>query len=127
MDADRELMPAMADRNGAGRLRVRTFHSDDSVAVELADDGGGIQDIDRIFDPFYTTKEVGKGTGLGLSIGYGIIEAHDGQIEARNSIASRVLLRPISILGMPFALYPAIFGMGRTTKRLQREASNENG
>ncbi|MBW2656510.1 MAG: PAS domain-containing sensor histidine kinase, partial [Deltaproteobacteria bacterium] len=45
--------------------------------------GSGIKEKDQtnIFDPFYTTKEVGKGTGLGLSISYGIINDHKGQIE----------------------------------------------
>ena len=38
----------------------------------------------RIFEPFYTTKEVGKGTGLGLAIAYGIIQEHGGQISAAN-------------------------------------------
>ena len=38
----------------------------------------------RLFEPFYTTKEVGKGTGLGLAITYGIIQEHGGQIAASN-------------------------------------------
>ena len=52
------------------------------VLMEIADTGTGMekQVADRIFDPFYTTKEVGKGTGLGLTIVYGIIKGHDGYI-----------------------------------------------
>ncbi len=40
--------------------------------------------MSRLFEPFYTTKEVGKGTGLGLAITYGIIQEHGGQIAASN-------------------------------------------
>jgi len=53
------------------------------VGVTVSDTGTGIgeKDINSIFDPFYSTKEVGKGTGLGLSISYGIISDHKGKIE----------------------------------------------
>jgi two-component system cell cycle sensor histidine kinase/response regulator CckA len=52
------------------------------VLISVADTGAGIgkRSIERIFEPFYTTKEVGKGTGLGLSIVYGIIKQHDGSV-----------------------------------------------
>ena len=53
------------------------------IEILFKDSGNGIHEADQsnIFDPFYTTKEVGKGTGLGLSISYGIISDHSGQIE----------------------------------------------
>jgi two-component system sensor histidine kinase HupT/HoxJ len=52
----------------------------------VRDTGGGIPAgaLTRIFEPFYTTKEVGKGTGLGLAIAYGIVLEHGGQISAAN-------------------------------------------
>jgi len=52
------------------------------VELEIEDSGGGIpkENLNRIFEPFYTTKPVGQGTGLGLSISYGIIEQHHGEI-----------------------------------------------
>ena len=54
----------------------------DYVALSIADTGNGIakKDLDRIFDPFYTTKPEGKGTGLGLSIVSGIVAQHDGWV-----------------------------------------------
>jgi len=54
------------------------------VVVEFSDNGPGVKEPARIFDPFYTTKKVGRGTGLGLSICYGIIKEHGGEIEVVN-------------------------------------------
>ncbi len=57
--------------------------NDEYVEILFEDSGAGIPEKDQgnIFDPFYTTKEVGKGTGLGLSISYGIISDHGGKID----------------------------------------------
>jgi signal transduction histidine kinase len=65
-----------------GVVRVGTRCADDHVVVTVADTGRGIpkQDLDRIFEPFYTTKDVGEGTGLGLSICFAIVERHGGTI-----------------------------------------------
>ena len=54
----------------------------DVVKISIKDNGVGMSEIvkRRIFEPFYTTKEIGKGTGLGLSISFGIIEQHHGNI-----------------------------------------------
>ena len=54
----------------------------DAVIIEITDTGIGIAEEikDRLFDPFYTTKEEGQGTGLGLSIAYGIVQKHNGRI-----------------------------------------------
>jgi two-component system NtrC family sensor kinase len=70
----------------------------DPVAmVELAiiDTGCGIpeQSLHRIFDPFFTSKEVGKGTGLGLSVSHGIIEAHGGAIEVESKVGEGTTFR----------------------------------
>ena len=54
--------------------------------VSVRDTGNGIPPdvLSRIFEPFYTTKDVGKGTGLGLAITYGIVQEHGGEIIATN-------------------------------------------
>jgi signal transduction histidine kinase len=69
-----------------GRIEVMTVRSDDRVITTVRDTGGGIPEeaLSRIFEPFYTTKEVGQGTGLGLAIAYGIVQEHGGQILAAN-------------------------------------------
>ena len=65
-----------------GHLRLKSYKEDSQLVIEIQDNGVGIsqEDIKRIYDPFFTTKEVGKGTGLGLSVCYGIIQEHSGRI-----------------------------------------------
>jgi signal transduction histidine kinase len=70
-----------------GEIRVATRREGaDRIAIEVADNGKGItaEAMPRIFDPFYTTKEVGKGTGLGLTIAYKIVSQHGGRIDVRS-------------------------------------------
>jgi two-component system NtrC family sensor kinase len=76
---------AVLETGRAGKLRIRVFCERGDVCTQFADDGPGIKDPKRIFDPFYTTKNVGKGTGLGLSICYGIVKEHGGDITAHNA------------------------------------------
>ena len=71
-----------------GEITVATRREKDHLIVEVRDSGPGIPpaNLDRIFDPFYTTKPVGKGTGLGLSICYGIIKKMEGDISVNSTM-----------------------------------------
>jgi PAS domain S-box-containing protein len=75
---------AISEGQRPGEIWVRTCVAGDDVKVEFTDNGPGVKNPHRVFDPFYTTKPVGKGTGLGLSICYGIVKEHGGEIEVRN-------------------------------------------
>jgi len=69
-----------------GTLAVRTRRAGASLRLEIEDTGPGISDshLDRIWDPFFTTKPPGQGTGLGLSITQRIVTRHGGRIRAEN-------------------------------------------
>ena len=68
---------------GKGQIIIKTFSDGEIVTISIRDTGMGMtpEVKKHIFEPFFTTKPVGEGTGLGLPITYGIIEAHDGNIE----------------------------------------------
>ncbi|MBW7997147.1 MAG: PAS domain S-box protein [Candidatus Glassbacteria bacterium] len=68
-------------------IGVEDLGSENKLRLTVEDTGGGIPEdvIPRIFEPFYTTKEVGQGTGLGLSVSYGIVRDMGGTIEAANA------------------------------------------
>ncbi len=76
---------AVLEKRRSGKLKIRVYCEKNDVCAQFTDDGPGIKDPKRIFDPFYTTKSVGKGTGLGLSICYGIVKEHGGDIKAHNA------------------------------------------
>ncbi len=80
---------AVQESSERGRITIRTCHHNHGIEVNIIDNGTGIVDPQRIFDPFYTTKHAGKGTGLGLSICYGIVRAHGGEIQCWNNEATR--------------------------------------
>ena len=78
----------MLEAHKQGNLTVSTQKIRDVVRIIFTDDGPGIapENLTHVFDPFYTTKEVGKGTGLGLSICHGIVSAHNGRIYAESKL-----------------------------------------
>lgn len=71
-----------AGKNGTVRMKTGYDSKTKEVFLEISDTGPGIpkEDVDKIFDPFYTTKTSGDGTGLGLSVSYSIIEKLGGRI-----------------------------------------------
>ncbi|EMP03830.1 sensor histidine kinase [Leptospira santarosai] len=76
------IQNAIQALKGKGKIEISVFPQNDFVVVEIEDDGPGIpvKIQDRIWDPFFTTKDQGEGTGLGLGIAKGIVEKHKGKI-----------------------------------------------
>jgi two-component system NtrC family sensor kinase len=77
-----EAMP-----NG-GTLVLSSAQKGNRVEVQVSDTGCGIRReiLDRVMEPFFTTKPVGKGTGLGLAVSYGILQQHDGTLEVKSEV-----------------------------------------
>jgi len=71
-----------------GKITISTFNLENDIRISIKDNGIGIPEhlMNKIFEPFYTTKEIGEGTGLGLSISYGIIEKHKGKINVKSEV-----------------------------------------
>jgi PAS domain S-box-containing protein len=73
-----------------GSVEISTSYSseDQAIIIQVRDSGYGISPdvIDRIWDPFFTTKEVGKGIGLGLALSYNIIKRHGGEINVNSTV-----------------------------------------
>jgi two-component system, NtrC family, sensor kinase len=69
-------------------LSVSTRKENKQVIITIRDNGIGIPQkiVDKIFQPFFTTKPTGQGTGLGLSLSYDIIKAHDGEIRVNSKL-----------------------------------------
>jgi signal transduction histidine kinase len=69
-----------------GKVNISSAFIDDEIVIKITDNGCGMNETqqERIFDPFYTTQDVGSGTGLGLSVSMDIIRSHDGRIEVES-------------------------------------------
>jgi PAS domain S-box-containing protein len=80
LNAEKEMINA----HGRGKLIVKTEQTGDKIRISFTDDGPGIskENLDKIFDPFFSTRAARNGTGLGLSICHGIITQHNGRIYA---------------------------------------------
>ncbi len=90
---------------GGGTLRIRTATSSAKLSVWIEDTGVGIsqEHLNKIYDPFFTTKKIGEGTGLGLSVSYGIIQEHGGNISVESEPGQGTTFR----LELPLARKPA--------------------
>ena len=77
---------AVAAMDGGGILTISVHRSDDMVGIGFTDTGHGIssENMDKIFEPFFTSKKVGEGTGLGLSVSYGIVKKFGGEIQVKS-------------------------------------------
>lgn len=64
---------------------MKTKKTNYNIEIEISDNGNGIpnNNLEKIFQPFFTTKPPGEGTGLGLSMAYDIIKAHNGEIKVK--------------------------------------------
>jgi C4-dicarboxylate-specific signal transduction histidine kinase len=81
--------------NGEGKIIIATSQSDNKIIVEIKDTGCGISEehLERVTDPFFTTKDPGEGTGLGLSIAYSIIKEHNGKLEINSELSKGTCVR----------------------------------
>ena len=100
-DAIDEKWQSLPHQKGEKKITLKTSSDDKKITIEVGDSGPGIPDsmLERIFEPFYTTKKVGQGTGLGLSISYGIIKDCKGSIRAvskKNEGARFIIKFPIA-------------------------------
>lgn len=86
-----------------GTLTFRTVREKDMVAVEITDTGQGIpeENVNRIFDSFFTTKDSVKGVGLGLSVCYGFIRDHGGDIKVKSKVTEGTTFRIILPIEKP--------------------------
>jgi signal transduction histidine kinase len=93
---------------GGGSLQIQAQCLGKDAVVQFSDNGPGIREPLRVFDPFYTTKPVGKGTGLGLSVAYGVIIDHNGQITCQNRPEGGALF----VVRLPISTESAAAGAG---------------
>jgi PAS domain S-box-containing protein len=102
----------MKSAHSKGKLSIKTEHIDNTIRISFKDDGPGIakENLEKIFNPFFTTREVGQGTGLGLNLCHGIINEHKGRIWAESRLgrgATFLVELPIVTKGSQSALVPA--------------------
>lgn len=88
---------------GRGVIVLASGVEDDEVWISVGDSGCGIPEeaLQRIFDPFYTTKPIGRGTGLGLAICYSIVAKHHGRIEVSSTVGSGSTFRVVLPIVQP--------------------------
>ena len=81
----------------AKKIFLKTRHENGMIIIEVKDTGIGISKniLDKIYEPFFTTKKVGKGTGMGLSISYGIVQDYDGtiKVETEEGVGANFIIK----------------------------------
>ena len=79
-----------ATEDVSGVIRIKTWADETQVFVSIRDNGCGIpkENLSRLFDAFYTTKEIGEGTGLGLSLSHDIVRQHGGLITVHSEVGA---------------------------------------
>ncbi len=117
---------AMFETHGRGTLTITSRPQGDRVVITLSDDGPGIpaENLRRVFDPFFTTRDVGKGVGLGLSVCYAIVRDHGGAV--------RVLPNPegrgaTMVLEIPAATPEDLEAAGRDPEESQAVGTRPTG
>ncbi|HLO61495.1 MAG TPA: ATP-binding protein [Azonexus sp.] len=95
------LLNAVQAIEGKGEISLATHLSGDAVEIDIADSGHGIapENLDRVFEPFFSTRTVGQGMGLGLAVAYHLLKRHGGSISVSSELekGSRfTLLLPIA-------------------------------
>ncbi|MGB8953035.1 MAG: PAS domain S-box protein, partial [Candidatus Aminicenantales bacterium] len=113
---------SMTKAHHRGNLLVKTKQINGNIRASLTDNGAGIsrENLDKIFNPFFTTKEVGKGTGLGLSICHGIITQHNGRIYAQSESGKGATF----VIELPIVAEPA---QADKAKKTQKEPQKPRG
>jgi signal transduction histidine kinase len=78
------------DGDGDGEITIRTRADKDVLRISISDNGQGMppETAGRVFDPFFTTREVGSGAGLGLTQAYNSVRSHGGQIEVQSRVGA---------------------------------------
>ncbi len=114
---------ALANKPRKKIITIKSSYSYGTIQIALADNGPGIAGdiINQIFDPFFSTRQVGEGTGLGLSICYGIISAHGGKIWAENNPEGG----SIFVIELPVSTLPAELSAEPEQLPLQPEAKSQ--
>ncbi|WP_346354782.1 ATP-binding protein [Azotosporobacter soli] len=82
------LLNALQAIENKGEIRIKTWAEKEHVFVSITDTGCGMMPevISRVFEPFFTTREIGQGTGLGLSVSYDIVKKHGGEIKVESQL-----------------------------------------
>ncbi len=93
----KNAVDAIARKTGARNIWISTGDKDSTLILTIRDDGDGVDDAirDKIFNPFFTTKDVGDGTGMGLSEAFGVAQRHGGTIEFESEMGKGSTFRMI--------------------------------